>query len=97
MSFRKALGAVGAAASAVVLLACVGASAMTITNRDKTDYTLTVAWGDKDETTVIAAGTTLEHPCQGGCNVSLQDGDETDAVEKDSFVIEGGAIEIAKN
>lgn len=97
MSFSKVHGAIAGAALGAVLFLSFGASAMTITNRDKTDYTLTVAAGDKDETVILAAGASLEHPCKGGCNVSLRDGDETDATEKDRFVIEGGAIEIARD
>jgi hypothetical protein len=97
MSFRKVLGTVGGAALGVALLVSFGASAITITNRNKTDYTLIVTAGDKDETVVLAAGASLEHPCKGGCNISLRDGDETDATEKDRFVIEGGAIEIARD
>ena len=95
MSVRKVLGAAAGAALGVVLFASFGANAMTITNRDKTDYTLTVLMGQRSDTVVIPAGGTFEHPCTGGCNVSLLDGDETDANEKSRFVIEGGAIETA--
>lgn len=90
MSILKVLGA---ALGATLLVTF--AQAMTITNRDSSDYTVVIQKGDEAVEHMLGAGATVEDVCDEGCIVRLADADAEEGVEAntgDRFAIEDGEL-----
>lgn len=92
--FRKLMGP---AAVAVVLATSVAAQALTVTNRDPSEYTLTVAPTDDEEQSItIAANGAMDVPCAKGCSISIGDEEPMDLMGSESVHIEGGKLQVAE-
>lgn len=80
-----------------ILLTASSALAMTVTNRDTADYTVTIAAGDNEVELDLPAGKSIENACESGCIVRLADGDEeVEAEAGDDLVIEAGKFKKAE-
>jgi hypothetical protein len=89
--FRFKVGAAALAAS--VLFGVSTAQAVTITNNDEKEYTITVLEGDKERQVILKPDQRLEGVCPEGCRIRLPDDDEDYEVEgKDSVIIEDGQL-----
>jgi hypothetical protein len=74
---------VEAALAIAALLMTSAASAVTVTNRDAKDVTITVIEGDAKQDLVLQAGKVIEGVCQKGCIVRLGQADN------DGYELEG--------
>lgn len=86
--------------STVVLLgmtlAATPAFAITVTNQDKGEHTLTVDKGETETDQKLAGGASTEVDCQGGCELRVKGSGYGRSVEKgDKLVIKDGMIAFA--
>lgn len=92
MSALKVLGA----ALGFAVLVVTGAQALSITNRDSSDYTVVIQQkGEDAEEVALPAGATIEDACEDGCTIGLADAAAQDATGADSFVVEAGLLKHA--
>jgi hypothetical protein len=82
-----------AAFLACTILAATPAFAITVTNQDKGEHTLTVDKGEAQATQKLAAGASAEIECMEGCELRVAGSGYGRSVEKgDKLVIAGGMI-----
>lgn len=86
--------------STVVLLgltfAATPAFAITVTNQDKGEHTLTVDKGETENHQELAGGASTEVDCQGGCELRVKGSGYGRSVEKgDKLVVKDGMIGFA--
>ena len=90
------LTSIKAAFLAGTLLAATPALAITVTNRDKGEHTLTVDKGEAQATQKLAAGASAEVDCKEGCELRVAGSGYGRSVEKgDKLVIAEGMIRFA--
>jgi len=88
------------AAIAALLLAVFAAgeaSAITLTNRDKTDQRLTITEGGDEAVTqevTIAVNETLDGICLEGCTIALENGTQESFEGDEAVTIEDGLFSI---
>jgi hypothetical protein len=82
-----------AAFLACTILAATPAFAITVTNQDKGEHTLTVDKGEAQATQKLAAGASAEVECMEGCELRVAGSGYGRSVENgDKLVIAGGMI-----
>ncbi|KQT56137.1 hypothetical protein ASG52_24380 [Methylobacterium sp. Leaf456] len=82
-----------AAFLACTILVATPALAITVTNQDKGEHTLTVDKGEAQATQKLAAGASAEVECKEGCELRVAGSGYGRSVEKgDKLVIAGGMI-----
>ncbi len=70
------------------------ALALTISNRDTSEYQIQVTQGDQTAERSLGAGAVLEEACEEGCVLRLADSDvEFEAKGDDALMIKGGQIQ----
>ena len=75
------------------MVAATPAFAITVTNQDKGEHTLTVDKGEAQATQKLAAGASAEIECKEGCELRVAGSGYGRSVEKgDKLVIAGGMI-----
>ncbi len=79
------LGALG-------MLAASPAEALTISNTDPDPHTITVKTGGDSTELTIAPDTAVEPPCQSGCTVELENGEQYELKGGEDASIEGGTM-----
>lgn len=78
---------------ACTMLAATPALAITVTNQDKGEHTLTVDKGEAQADQTLAAGASAEVECKEGCEFRVAGSGYGRSVEKgDKLVIAGGMI-----
>jgi hypothetical protein len=68
------------------------AQALTIWNTDPDPHTVTIKTGSDSTELIIEPETTVEPPCQPGCTVELENGEQYEMSGNEEVSIEGGAI-----
>lgn len=64
----------GPTVAAVILAASVSANALTITNRDSVDHTLTMTDLKSERMVTIKPRQSLKDACLSGCNITVDEG-----------------------
>ena len=81
------------AAITALLVLTTPAAALTVTNNDTKEQTLSVLIGEKTTNHVIAAGATLEVACDPECTLGLESSEEEwDVKSTDKVEIKGNEI-----
>ena len=68
------------------------AQALTISNTDPKPHTITVKTGGDNAELTIAPAAAVEPPCQSGCTVELENGEQYEMKGDEEVSIEGGVI-----
>jgi len=68
------------------------AQALTISNTDPDSHTVTVKTGSDSTELTIAPETAVEPPCQSGCTVELENGEQYEMKGGEEASIESGVI-----
>jgi len=68
------------------------AQALTISNTDPDSHTITVKTGSDSTELTIAPETAVEPPCQSGCTVELENGEQYEMKGGEEASIESGVI-----
>ena len=68
------------------------AQALTISNTDPDPHTITVKTGSDSTELTIAPETAVEPPCQSGCTVELENGEQYEMHGGEEVSIESGVI-----
>jgi hypothetical protein len=68
------------------------AQALTISNTDPDPHTITVKTGSDSTELTIAPETAVEPPCQSGCTVELENGEQYEMKGGEEASIESGVI-----
>jgi len=68
------------------------AQALTISNTDQDSHTVTVKTGSDSTELTIAPETAVEPPCQSGCTVELENGEQYEMKGGEEASIESGVI-----
>ena len=74
------------------MLAASPAGALTISNTDPDPHTITVKTGGDSTELTIAPDTAVEPPCQSGCTVELENGEQYEMKGGEEASIEGGTM-----
>ena len=78
------------------MLAASPALAITVTNQDKAEHTLTVDQGEAQAEQKLAAGASTEVECKGGCELRVRGSGYGRSPEKgDKLVIDEGMLHFA--
>ena len=83
---------VGVTIAAAILTASGAAHALTITNRDSTEYSLTIVENDAKRSLAIKPEQSLNDLCLEGCTITLGGGDAMDFDGSETVMIEGGNL-----
>lgn len=81
-----------ASATAAGLVLSTQAYALTITNNDPVQQTITIVEGDKALELVLAPGQTGGQLCESGCVIRMKNGDEYDFEGVEVVIIEGEVL-----
>ena len=74
------------------MLLALPAQALTISNTDPDPHTITVKVGSDSTELTIAPETAVEPPCQSGCTVELDNGEQYEMSGGEDASIEGGTM-----
>lgn len=85
----------GLGTAVAVLAFAFSAHALTVTNRDTTDQSLTIMEGTESSTVSIKPGETMSNLCANGCKVMLG-AEEQQFDGQEVVTIEGGKLIIAE-
>jgi hypothetical protein len=76
----------------LAILFALPAEALTISNADPDPHTITVTVGGDSKELTIEPDTEVDAPCEKGCKVELESGEQYDLQGGETVSIEGGVI-----
>lgn len=82
----------GFAAAAAVLATSVAAQALTLTNRDSTEYTVRISEPENEDTLVIQPEESVTDLCYSSCILKLEGGKGKSFTGDETVVIENGVL-----
>ena len=82
----------GLTAAAVVLATSVAAQALTLTNRDATEYTVRISEPENEDMLVIQPEESITDLCYSSCILKLEDGKGMSFNGDETVVIENGVF-----
>jgi hypothetical protein len=78
--------------AAVILAASVSANALTVTNRDSVDHTLTMTDLKSERMVTIRPNQSLKDLCLNGCNINVDEGKPVHFGSRETVMIESGKL-----
>lgn len=86
----------GLTVTAAIMASSVAAHAVTVTNRDKTEHTLSILEDDDEWSATVQPGKTLRNLCASPCSVAISPDEELDLEGNEVVMIVDGRLIVTR-